>query len=114
PDRPDAAAVEELPHHRLVAGQQHFAGAEHDQLAAEQHAHVVRHGAGDVDVVRHDQHGGVDLGVDVEDQLAQVGGTDGVQTRVGLVAEDDLGVHHQGAGQAGAFAHTAGDLAGGL
>ena len=83
-------------------------------LLAEQHAHVVRHRAGDVDVVRHDEDGGVDLGVDVDDQLAQVGGTDRVQTRVGLVAEDDLRVEHQRAGQAGTLAHTAGDLAGEL
>ena len=44
----------------------------------------------------------------------QVGGTHRVQTRVGLVAEDDLRVEHQRAGQAGALAHTAGDLAGEL
>ena len=44
----------------------------------------------------------------------QVGGTDRVQTGVGLVAEDDLRVEHQRAGQAGALAHTAGDLAGEL
>src|SRR6202034_2194367 len=110
PDRPDAAAVEELPHHRLVAGQQHLARAEHDQLAAEQHAHVIRHRAGDVDVVRHDEDGGIDLSVDVHDQLAQVGGTDRVQTGVGLVAQDDLRVEHQGTSQAGTLAHTAGDL----
>src|SRR4029077_15617602 len=78
-DRPDAAAVEELPYHRLVAGQQHLTGAEHHQMLAEQHAHVVRHGAGDVDVVRHDQDGRVDLGIDVHDHLAQVGGTDHLQ-----------------------------------
>jgi hypothetical protein len=62
-------------------------------------------------IVRDDQDRAVDLSVDVDQQLRQIGGTDGVQTRVGLVAEDDLRVEHQGAGQAGTFAHTAGDLA---
>ena len=113
-DRTDAAAVEELPDDRLVAGQQHLARAEHHQVLAEQHADVVRHRAGDVDVVRDDQDRAVDLRVDVDEQLAQVGGADRVQTRVGLVAEDDLRVEHQRAGQSGAFAHTAGDLAGEL
>lgn len=36
------------------------------------------------------------VGVDVHDQLAQVGGTNRVQTRVGLVAENDLRVKDQG------------------
>ena len=83
-------------------------------MLAEQHAHVVGHGAGDVDVVRDDQDGAVDLRVDVDEQLAQVRGTDWVEAGVRLVAEDDLGVEHQGAGQAGALAHTAGDLTGEL
>src|SRR5277367_1915079 len=113
-DRPDTTPVEELLDNRLVAGQQHLTRAEHHQLAAEQHAHVVRHRAGDVDVVRHDQDRAVDLSVDVDQQLAQVGGTNRVQTRVGLVTENDLRVEHQRAGQAGAFAHTTGDLTGEL
>src|SRR3984885_5367115 len=83
PDRPDTTPVEELLDNRLVAGQQDLAGTEHDQLAAKQHAHVVRHGPGDVDVVRHDQDRAVDLSVDVDQQLAQIGGADRVQTRVG-------------------------------
>ena len=113
-DRPDAATVEELPHHRLVTGQQHLAGAEHHQVLAEQHAHVVGHGAGDVDVVRDDQDRAVDLRVDVDQQLRKIGRTNGIQTRVGLVAQDDLRVEHQRAGQPGTLAHTAGDLAGEL
>src|SRR5271168_3937825 len=114
PDRPDTAPVEELLDNRLVAGQQDLAGTEHDQLAAEQHAHVVRHGPGDVDVVRHDQDRAVDLSVDVDQQLAQVRGTDRVQTRVRLITQDDLRVEHQRAGQAGTLAHTTGDLPGEL
>ena len=89
-------------------------GAEHDQVLAVEHADVVRHGTHDIDVVRHDQDGGVDLGVDVDQQLAQVGGTHRVQAGVRLVDEDDLRVEHQRAGQAGTLLHTAGDLAGEL
>src|SRR5271170_6049549 len=114
PDRADTTTVKELLHHRLVAGQQHLTRAEHHQMPAEQHAHVVRHRAGDVDVVRHDQDGAVNLGVDVDEQLAQVGGADRVQTRVGLVTQDDLRVEHQRPGQTGALAHTTGDLTGEL
>src|SRR6185312_3557594 len=113
-DRADAAAVEELLDDGLVTGQQHFTRTEHDQVLAEQHAHVVGHRAGDVDVVRDDQDRAVDLRVDVDQQLAQVRGTHRVQTRVGLVAEYDLRVEHQGAGQACTLAHTARDLAGEL
>src|ERR1700722_5182277 len=113
-DRTEPAAVEELPHHGLVAGQQHFARTEHDQVLAEQHAHVVGHRAGDVDVVRDDQDRAVDLRVDVDQQLAQVRGTHRVESGVGFVAEDDLRVEHQRAGQPGALAHTAGYLAGEL
>ena len=113
-DGADAAAVEELPDDGLVAGQQHLARTEHHQVLAEQHADVVGHRAGDVDVVRDDQDRAVDLRVDVDQQLRQVGGTNRIQTRVGLVAEDDLRVEHQRAGQAGTLAHTAGDLAGEL
>src|SRR6478752_9912731 len=113
-DGADAAAVEELTDDGLVAGQQHLTRAEHDQVLAEQHAHVVRYGARDIDVVGNDQDRAVDLRVDVDQQLGQVSGTHRVQTRVGLVAKDDLRVEHQRTGQAGALAHTAGDLTGEL
>ena len=61
--------------------------------------------------MRHDEDRGVDLRVDVDQQLREVGGADRVQTRVGLVDQDDLGVQHERTGQAGALAHSAGDLA---
>ncbi len=113
-DRADPAPVHELGDHRVVAGEQHLARAEHDQVAAEQHADVVRHGPGDHDVVRHDQDGGVDLRVQVDQQLGQVGGAHRVEAGVRLVAQDDLRVEHQGPGQPGALAHAAGDLTGEL
>ena len=55
-----------------------------------------------------------DLGVQVDDQLVEVRRAHRVEARVGLVEQDDLGVEHQGAGQAGPLAHTAGDLTGQL
>src|SRR6202012_4103982 len=100
-DRPDTEPVEELLNDRLVAGQQDLPRAEYHPLAAGKQAPVRPHRARDVDVVRHDQDRAVDLSVDVDQQLAQVGGTDRVQTRVGLVTKNDLRVQHQRAGQAG-------------
>src|SRR5207248_675623 len=72
------------------------------------------HGPRDVDVVGDDQDGGVDLRVQVHQQLGDVRGTHRVQTGVRLVAQDDLRVQHQRPGQAGPLAHTAGDLTGQL
>src|SRR5690606_36908616 len=111
-DRAFTATVEELLHDRFGRGEQHFPGTEHHEVAAEEHTDVVRHGAGGVDVVGDDQEGGVDLRVQVDDQLVQVGRADRVQTGVRFVEQDDLGVQHQRSGQAGALAHTAGNLAG--
>ena len=65
-DRTDAATVEELLDNRLIAGQQHLPRPEHHQLAPKQHAHVVRHRARDVDVVRDDEDRAVDLHVDAD------------------------------------------------
>ena len=53
-------------------------------------------------------------GVEVDDQLVEVRRAHRVETGVGLVDQDDLGVEHQRPGQAGALAHAAGDLAGQL
>ena len=114
PIGPIALRVEELPDHRLLARQQHLAGPEHRQVPVVEQADVVRHRAGGVDVVGDDQAGGVGLGVEVDDQLVQVGGAHRVEAGVGLVEQDDLGVEHQRTGQAGALAHAAGDLAGQL
>src|SRR4051812_48051996 len=114
PDRSLAPSVEELPDDRLLAGEQLLAGAEHRQLAAEEQAEVVRHRAGRADVVGDDQEGRVDLRVQVDDQLVEVGHAHRVEAGVRLVEQDDLGVEHQRPGDAGALAHAAGDLAGQL
>src|SRR6185437_7511302 len=110
-DRADLAAVHELRDHRVAAGEQNLPGPEHHQAAAEQHPDVVRYGPGDLDVVRHDQHGRVDLGVQIDEQLGQVGRPDRIEAGVRLVAQDDLRVEHEGPGEAGPLAHAAGDLA---
>src|SRR5439155_3469913 len=51
-DRALHPPVQELPDHRLVAGQQLLPRPEHDQLAAEEQPDVVRYLAGGGDVVR--------------------------------------------------------------
>ena len=53
-------------------------------------------------------------GVEVDEELVDVGRAHRVETGVRLVDEEDLGVEHQRAGQPGALAHAAGDLAGQL
>ena len=82
--------VEELPDDRLLAGQQHLARAEHRQVPAVEQADVVRHGARGVDVVGDDQERRLDLRVEVDDQLVEVGRADRVEAGVGLVEQDDL------------------------
>ena len=67
-----------------------------------------------VDVVGDDQERRVDLRVEVDDQLVEVGGAHRVEPGVRLVEQDDLGIEHERAGQPDALAHTAGDLAGQL
>src|SRR4051794_26126297 len=106
--------VQELAHDRLLGGQQHLSRPEHGEVLVVEQADVVRHGAGGVDVVGHNQEGGVDLGVEVDDQLVEERGADRVEARVGLVEEHDLGVEHQRPGETGALAHPAGDLTGQL
>src|SRR4051812_28682801 len=113
-DGADPLGVEELPDHRLLGGEQHLARAEHGEVAVVEQTDVVGHGPRSVDVVGDDQEGRVDLGVEVDDELVEERRTDRVETGVGLVEEDDLGVEHQRACKARALAHAAGDLTGQL
>ena len=114
PIGPMRLGVEELAHDRLLELQQHLARPEHGQVPVVEQADVVGHGAGGVDVVRDDEEGRVDLGVEVDDQLVEVGRAHRVEAGVRLVEQEDLGVEHERPGQAGALAHPAGDLAGQL
>ncbi len=54
-DRADPLGVEELPDHRLLAGQQHLPRPEHGQVPVVEQPDVVGHGPGGVDVVGDDQ-----------------------------------------------------------
>ncbi len=114
PDRALRPAVEELLHHRLGRGEQHLARPEHHQVAAEQHADVVRHRPRGVDVVRDDQERRVDLRIQVDDQLVQQRGAHRVEPGIRLVEQNDLGIQHQRAGQPGPLSHAAGNFAGHL
>ena len=78
-----------------------------------QQADVVGHRARGVDVVRDDEEGRLDLRVEVDDELVEVGRAHQVEAGVGLVEEDDLRVEHQARAEP-ALAHAAGDLAGQL
>jgi hypothetical protein len=113
-DRPDLLGVQELPDDRLLRGEQHLAGTEHGEVLVVEQPDVVRDRARSVDVVGDDQERRVDLGVEVDDELVEEGGTDRVEAGVGLVEEHDLGVEDQGSRQARALAHAAGDLTGEL
>ena len=113
-DRADRLGVEELPHDGLLELQQHLARPEHGEVLVVEQADVVGHGAGRVDVVGDDEEGRVDLGVEVDEELVDVGRAHRVETGVRLVDEQDLGVEDERPGQAGALAHAAGDLPGQL
>ena len=60
-----------------------------------------------VDVVGVDDGGDVELVSDFKDQLVDEEGSFGVEAGVGFVAEEVLGVAGDGAGDGGAFLHTA-------
>jgi hypothetical protein len=105
-DRADSLRVEELTDHGFLAGEQHLARSEHGQVLVVQQANVVGYGTRRVDVVGDYQERRPDLGVEIDDQLVEVAGANRVETGVRLVEEDDLGVEHQGAGQAGPLAHA--------
>ncbi len=113
-DRSGAPSGEELVDDRLLGREQHLARPEGDERAAEQHADVVRQRPGECDVVGDDQDRRIQLGVDVDEQLRQIGSTYRIEPAVRFVAQDDLRVEHERTGQAGALAHAAGDLAGQL
>src|SRR5699024_4792407 len=110
-DGADTTTVEELFHDRFIAGQQHLARTEHHQLLAEQHPQIVRHGTCHVDVVCDDQNGRVDLGVQVDQQLRQVRGTNRIQPGVRLVTQNDLRIQYQRTRQSRTLTHATGDFA---
>ncbi|WP_162130651.1 MULTISPECIES: hypothetical protein [Rhodococcus] len=86
-------------------------GAEHHQIPTKEHSDVVKHGARDGNIVGHDQDGGVDLRIDIDQQLAEVGPADRVETGVRRIAQNELRVENQSASETGTLSHSAGDLA---
>src|SRR5438105_1853867 len=79
-----ALGVEELPDHRLLAGQQHLARAEHRQVLVVEQADVVGHRAGGVHVVGDDEERRRDRRVEIDDQLVEVRRADRVEAGVRL------------------------------
>ena len=63
-------------------------------------------------VVGDHQAGGLQFPVAAQDEVVDGVGGNRVEARGGLVVEDELGVHGDGAGQADAFAHAAGEFLG--
>src|SRR5690606_24694048 len=105
------ATVEELLDRGLLAGEQDFTWSEHHQFLAVEHPEVVGHRPRQVDVVGDDEECGVDLRIDVDEQLRDVGRAHRVQTGVRFVDQNDLRIEHQSPGQPRTFTHTTGDFA---
>lgn len=61
-----------------------------------------------------DQHGRVDLRVEIDERLRQIGGPHRVEPRVGLVAQNDLRIEHERPRQPGPLPHAARYLPGQL
>src|SRR5581483_3157892 len=110
PDGALGAAGEELADDRVLAGDHVVLGGELHEAGAEEHADVVGSAHHRRDVVRDDEEGGAHLLLDLLHELVEVGHPHRVETRVGLVEEDDLGIHHQRACQPRPLAHPAGHL----
>ena len=83
-----------------------------DEFAAVQQHHTVGDAKGAAHVVGDDNAGDAELAVEVHDELVDFGAGDGVEAGAGFVVEEDFGVQGDGAGQAGAFFHSAGKLGG--
>src|SRR5213594_80714 len=81
------------------------------RLGVEEHAVAGdREDAGQL--MGHDHHRRAEAIAQLEDEVVQQLGADGVQARRRLVEEEDVGVERHGPGQAGALAHAAADLRG--
>src|SRR5437660_1614189 len=86
-------------------------GALLDDLPAVQENDVVGDLEHGLDVVADHHRRGLVLALDLLDEVAEECRADRVQARVRLIEEQDLGLHDQGAGKAGALAHAARELA---
>src|SRR5579864_6918668 len=103
PQRAFRGRVEELLDELVGGVLDLLLGAEVPHLALVEDADVVGEAADGADVVGDDDGGGLVLGADLADQVAEQRGAHRVETGVGLVEEQDLGLHDQGAGEPGAL-----------
>ena len=77
-----------------------------------QHDAVVGHEKDARQLVRHDDDRDAQVAAEREDELIELDGRDRVETGGRLVEEQEIGLEHQGAGNAGALLHAARDFAG--
>ena len=87
-------------------------GVELDHLAVEEEAGVLGDARGLLHVVRHDDDGV--LALQLEDEVFDLRGGDGVERGGGLVHQQDFGVDGQGAGDAHALLLAAGERGAGF
>ena len=81
----------------------------HDVAAVEENDAIGdQEGAGEF-VRHHDHSHGVGF-FEVQDEIVDAGGGDGVEARGGFIEEQDVGIHGQRAGECGAFAHASAEL----
>ena len=74
--------------------------------------HVVRHLCDNAQIVGDEHDGGIDLVLQVPQQIQDLGLNGHVQSRGRLIGDDQLGVAGQGHGDHDTLAHTAGQLVG--
>src|SRR4051812_25299707 len=78
-------------------------------LAVEEDA-VVTHLEDAVELVGDQHHGGPEASAELEDQIVEAAGADGVQSRRGLVQEEDLRIEGDGPGDPRPLLHPAREL----
>src|SRR5690606_34503516 len=89
-----------------------FGGSGGDDPAVVQHGHAVADAERGGHLVGDDDAGDAGGLVEADDQLVEPRDGDGVEPGGGLIVADDPRVQGDGAGDAGAFAHAAGELGG--
>src|SRR5579862_5154206 len=83
-------------------------------LLVDQHRDAVADREQRIEVVRHQKHGEIEAGLQIADQLVEIGGGDRIKPGGRLVEKQDLRIERKGARQPGALAHAARELRGNL
>src|SRR4051812_14506249 len=110
PQGPLRGTRQELADELVVGVEELLRGPRLDDPPLPEDGDVLGHPLGGHDVVRDDDVRAAVLCVDLLDELAQQRGPNGIQTGVGLVEQDDVGVEHERAREAGTLAHATGEL----